>query len=152
MELSKKDLNEKSPLSAIYTPSSLELKLKRQRGKVRRSLTESSTSVVTTAPKKTSLISSTRLQIPHGSKGYQKLKDAPLIEIQSESSEEEFSNSYVKKARQVRWELSRQLEKDGFRLDEMTDDEDLDLIPPSDFRETQFCSCCNDYRVSCTIL
>lgn len=47
-------------------------------------------------------------------------------------------------------QINRQLLKDGYRLDEMPDDEELDLIPPSEFRPGM-CTCCNGYRVSCVI-
>lgn len=144
---------ESQPLTASYTPSSLELKLKRQRNRMRKSTVSGNTqTIISTAPKKTSLMSVTRLQIPNNN-GYQKLDNSPLVNLESDSDEDFTSSfSYAKSQKEVNRQLSRQLEKDGFRLDEVPDDEDLDLIPPSDFREAQYCSCCNSYSVSCSIL
>lgn len=70
-------------------------------------------------------------------------------------SEDELFLSYnagTPSANQVNKQLTRQLEKDGYRLDEMPDDEELDLIPPREFREAKFCSCCNAFKISCAIM
>jgi len=151
------DSGESQPLTARYTPSSLELKLKRQRNRLRMKKVVASggdtQTVISSAPKKTSLLSVTRLQIPSNN-GYQKIDNSPLVDLESDS-DGEFTSlfAYEKStASEVNMQLSRQLEKDGFRLDEIPDDEDLDLIPPSDFRDHQYCSCCNAHNVSCIIL
>lgn len=41
---------------------------------------------------------------------------------------------------QINQDLNIQLLKDGYRLDEIPDDEDLDLIPPKAVNPT--CMCC----------
>lgn len=41
---------------------------------------------------------------------------------------------------QINQDLNIQLLKDGYRLDEIPDDEDLDLIPPKSVNPT--CMCC----------
>lgn len=69
------------------------------------------------------------------------------------SDEDELFLSYkTPTANQVNMQLTKQLEKDGYRLDEVPDDEELDLIPPREFREARFCSCCNAFNVSCSIM
>ncbi|CAK8672787.1 unnamed protein product [Clavelina lepadiformis] len=111
-----------------------------------------SSTVITNAPKKTSLMSVARLQIPKSS-GYQKLDNSPLVELESDSEDEIFlSNKHAFTARQVNKQLSRQLAKDGFQLDEVSDDEDLDLIPPNEFREARHCTCCNAFNISCSVM
>lgn len=49
---------------------------------------------------------------------------------------------------QVHPEVSRQLLKDGYRLDEIPDDEDLDLIPPESLSAPR--CCCAD-TASCSV-
>ncbi|XP_061403350.1 protein FAM219A-like [Lethenteron reissneri] len=44
------------------------------------------------------------------------------------------------RAHQINQDLNRQLLKDGYRLDEVPDDEDLDLIPPKPMSPA--CVCC----------
>ncbi|XP_076820000.1 protein FAM219A-like isoform X1 [Clavelina lepadiformis] len=144
---------ESQPLNVKYTPSSLQLKLQKQRDKMRKSpVGNGSSMVITNAPKKTSLMSVARLQIPKSS-GYQKLDNSPLVELESDSEDEIFlSNKHAFTARQVNKQLSRQLAKDGFQLDEVSDDEDLDLIPPNEFREARHCACCNAFNISCSVM
>ncbi|XP_076820001.1 protein FAM219A-like isoform X2 [Clavelina lepadiformis] len=75
---------ESQPLNVKYTPSSLQLKLQKQRDKMRKSpVGNGSSMVITNAPKKTSLMSVARLQIPKSS-GYQKLDNSPLVELESD--------------------------------------------------------------------
>ncbi|NXD06213.1 F219B protein, partial [Nothocercus nigrocapillus] len=60
-------------------------------------------------------------------KGYTALSqtaDEHLVSLDSDSS---VSSAL---SQQVNQDLSRQLLKDGYHLDEVPDDEDLDLIPP----------------------
>lgn len=107
---------------------------------------------VTKQPKKTSLMSVTRMQVPGGAR-YQKLDSSPLLKLESDSDEDELFLSYsTPTANQVNRQLTKQLEKDGYRLDEVPDDEELDLIPPREFREARFCACCNSFRISCSIM
>ncbi|OXB81985.1 UNVERIFIED_CONTAM: hypothetical protein H355_004068, partial [Colinus virginianus] len=51
---------------------------------------------------------------------------------------------------QVNQDLSRQLLKDGYHLDEVPDDEDLDLIPPKP-AATSSCPCCFRDSLSCVV-
>ena len=50
---------------------------------------------------------------------------------------------------QTTQDLRQQLLKDGFRLDEIPDDEELDLIPPRPMNER--CICCQTTQVTCSI-
>jgi len=68
------------------------------------------------------------------------------------SEDELFLSNNTPSARQVNKQLSRQLARDGFQLDEVPDDEALDLIPPSDFRDPSSCNCCSIYYKECCIL
>jgi len=153
---------EKQPLTARYTPSSLELKLKRQRDKMRNSSdhqkinlkSSSSQTAISTPPKRTtSLLAAARLHIPNKKSGYQKLENSALVDLNlSDDDSDCFNQNFNQSERRVRGELSRQLKRDGFRLDEISDDEDLDLIPPQDFSRTPSCWCCNAYNVRCNIM
>ncbi|KFQ15684.1 Protein FAM219B, partial [Leptosomus discolor] len=51
---------------------------------------------------------------------------------------------------QVNQDLSRQLLQDGYHLDEVPDDEDLDLIPPKPVSSSS-CPCCFGENLSCVI-
>ncbi|KFR02076.1 Protein FAM219B, partial [Nipponia nippon] len=51
---------------------------------------------------------------------------------------------------QVNQDLSRQLLQDGYHLDEVPDDEDLDLIPPKPVASSS-CPCCFGENLSCVI-
>uniref|UniRef100_A0A8V0ZMX4 Family with sequence similarity 219 member B n=1 Tax=Gallus gallus TaxID=9031 RepID=A0A8V0ZMX4_CHICK len=50
---------------------------------------------------------------------------------------------------EVNQDLSRQLLQDGYHLDEVPDDEDLDLIPPKP--TTSSCPCCFGDSLSCVV-
>ncbi|KFP26124.1 Protein FAM219B, partial [Colius striatus] len=50
---------------------------------------------------------------------------------------------------QVNQDLSQQLLQDGYHLDEVPDDEDLDLIPPKPVASS--CPCCFGVNLSCVI-
>ncbi|XP_061403354.1 LOW QUALITY PROTEIN: protein FAM219A-like, partial [Lethenteron reissneri] len=88
----------------------------------------------------------TRLGAP--SKGYASLEqgpeEKPLVAIDSDSEDEmtlsRYSSSGYSSAEQINQDLNRQLLKDGYRLDEVPDDEDLDLIPPQTHEPA--CVCC----------
>ncbi|KAF7237805.1 hypothetical protein EYD10_15519 [Varanus komodoensis] len=53
-------------------------------------------------------------------------------------------------ASQVNQDLSRQLLQDGYHLDEIPDDEDLDLIPPKPVSSSP-CACCFGESPSCCV-
>uniref|UniRef100_A0A8D2J0J9 Family with sequence similarity 219 member B n=1 Tax=Varanus komodoensis TaxID=61221 RepID=A0A8D2J0J9_VARKO len=50
----------------------------------------------------------------------------------------------------VNQDLSRQLLQDGYHLDEIPDDEDLDLIPPKPVSSSP-CACCFGESPSCCV-
>lgn len=79
-------------------------------------------------------------------KGYTALSQNPdenLVSLDSDSDgelESRYSSGYSS-AEQVNQDVSRQLLQDGYHLDEIPDDEDLDLIPPKPIASSS-CSCC----------
>ncbi|XP_008834734.1 protein FAM219B isoform X3 [Nannospalax galili] len=79
-------------------------------------------------------------------KGYTALSQSPdenLVSLDSDSDgelESRYSSGYSS-AEQVNQDVSRQLLQDGYHLDEIPDDEDLDLIPPKPMASST-CSCC----------
>lgn len=88
-------------------------------------------------------------------KGYAALSQAPdekLVSLDSDSDAELESrcSSGYSSAEQVSQEVNRQLLQDGYHLDEIPDDEDLDLIPPKPVRSVS-CACCFGESWSCSI-
>ncbi|XP_048812402.1 protein FAM219B isoform X1 [Lagopus muta] len=87
-------------------------------------------------------------------KGYVALSqtaDESLVSVDSDSDGELESrgSSGYSSAEQVNQDLSRQLLQDGYHLDEVPDDEDLDLIPPKP--TTSSCPCCFGDSLSCVV-
>ncbi|XP_067161776.1 protein FAM219B isoform X1 [Apteryx mantelli] len=88
-------------------------------------------------------------------KGYTALSqtaDEHLVSLDSDSDGELESrcSSGYSSAEQVNQDLSRQLLQDGYHLDEVPDDEDLDLIPPKPVASSS-CPCCFGDSLSCVI-
>ncbi|XP_042332578.1 protein FAM219B isoform X1 [Sceloporus undulatus] len=87
-------------------------------------------------------------------KGYTALSqtsDETLVSLDSDSDgelESRCSSGYS--SAEVNQDLSRQLLQDGYHLDEIPDDEDLDLIPPKPISSSP-CSCCFGESASCSI-
>uniref|UniRef100_A0A8C6UDT0 Family with sequence similarity 219 member Aa n=1 Tax=Neogobius melanostomus TaxID=47308 RepID=A0A8C6UDT0_9GOBI len=87
----------------------------------------------------------TRLVVPN--KGYSSLDQSPdekpLVALDTDSDDDfdmsRYSSSGYSSA-EINQDLNIQLLKDGYRLDEIPDDEDLDLIPPKSVNPT--CMCC----------
>ncbi|XP_025327848.1 protein FAM219B isoform X1 [Canis lupus dingo] len=91
-------------------------------------------------------------------KGYTALSQSPdenLVSLDSDSDgelESRYSSGYSS-AEQVNQDVSRQLLQDGYHLDEIPDDEDLDLIPPKPMASStcSCCWCCPGDSSSCTL-
>ncbi|XP_075016611.1 protein FAM219B isoform X2 [Calonectris borealis] len=87
-------------------------------------------------------------------KGYTALSqtaDENLVSLDSDSDGElgsRCSSGYS--SAEVNQDLSRQLLQDGYHLDEVPDDEDLDLIPPKSIASSS-CPCCFGENLSCVI-
>uniref|UniRef100_A0A8C9MVK3 Protein FAM219A n=1 Tax=Serinus canaria TaxID=9135 RepID=A0A8C9MVK3_SERCA len=94
-------------------------------------------SPVNQQPKKNNVMARTRLVIPN--KGYSSLDQSPdekpLVALDTDSA-----SKFSCYSAQINQDLNIQLLKDGYRLDEIPDDEDLDLIPPKSVNPT--CMCC----------
>ncbi|KFW04400.1 Protein FAM219B, partial [Fulmarus glacialis] len=91
-------------------------------------------------------------------KGYTALSqtaDENLVSLDSDSDGELGSRcssgySSAEASPGVNQDLSRQLLQDGYHLDEVPDDEDLDLIPPKPIASSS-CPCCFGENLSCVI-
>ncbi|XP_033822529.1 protein FAM219A isoform X1 [Periophthalmus magnuspinnatus] len=135
-----------------YKPSPLQVQIEKQRDLARKGSVKNGSvgSPVNQQPKKNAR---TRLVVPN--KGYSSLDQSPdekpLVALDTDSDDDfdmsRYSSSGYSSAevrclreQQINQDLNIQLLKDGYRLDEIPDDEDLDLIPPKSVNPT--CMCC----------
>uniref|UniRef100_A0A8C3V239 Protein FAM219A n=1 Tax=Catharus ustulatus TaxID=91951 RepID=A0A8C3V239_CATUS len=128
-------------------PSPLQVKLEKQRELAQKGSLKNGNmgSPVNQQPKKNNVMARTRLVIPN--KGYSSLDQSPdekpLVTLDTDSDDDfdmsRYSSSGYSLA-EINQDLNIQLLKDGYRLDEIPDDEDLDLIPPKSINPT--CMCC----------
>ncbi|KAM5171397.1 protein FAM219B isoform 1-T1 [Mantella aurantiaca] len=149
MESKGPTLEKKGPYLMGKGPT-LQAKLQRQRDLARAALRKKGmlggAGKVKAAPKSRSV---------KFNKGYAALSqasDETLVSLDSDSDAELESkcSSGYSSAEQVSQDVNRQLLQDGYRLDEIPDDEDLDLIPPKPDRSLA-CSCCFGESLSCCI-
>ncbi|KAM9858288.1 protein FAM219A isoform 2-T2 [Aulostomus maculatus] len=142
------DTREGEPVTISYKPSPLQMKIEKQRELARKGSLKSSNTVgspVNQQPKKNNVMARTRLVVPN--KGYSSLDQSPdekpLVALDTDSDDDfdmsRYSSSGYSSA-EINQDLNIQLLKDGYRLDEIPDDEDLDLIPPKSVNPT--CMCC----------
>ncbi|NXN89524.1 F219B protein, partial [Bombycilla garrulus] len=118
-------------------PPSLQAKLKRQRELAKAALRRQGLLGAPTAPKTTPKRS---VKFNKGYTAVSQTADENLVSLDSDSDGElgsRCSSGYSSAEatplcppQQVTQDLSRQLLQDGYHLDEVPDDEDLDLIPP----------------------
>uniref|UniRef100_A0A8C2BN74 Family with sequence similarity 219 member Aa n=1 Tax=Cyprinus carpio TaxID=7962 RepID=A0A8C2BN74_CYPCA len=134
------------------------LSVEKQRELARKGSVKNGTvgSPVNQQPKKNNVMARTRLVVPN--KGYSSLDQSPdekpLVALDTDSDDDfdmsRYSSSGYSSAEQINQDLNIQLLKDGYRLDEIPDDEDLDLIPPKSVNPT--CMCCQaTSSVACQI-
>ncbi|KAK6321189.1 protein FAM219A isoform X2 [Coregonus clupeaformis] len=143
------DMREGETVAMNYKPSPLQVKIEKQRELARKGSVKKGTvgSPINHQPKKNNVMARTRLVVPN--KGYSSLDqtspdEKPLVTLDTDSDDDfdmsRYSSSGYSSAEQVNQDLNIQLLKDGYRLDEIPDDEDLDLIPPKSVNPT--CICC----------
>ncbi|XP_048854985.1 protein FAM219A isoform X2 [Brienomyrus brachyistius] len=142
------DTREGESVAMNYKPSPLQMKIEKQRELVRKGSLKNGNvgSPVNQQPKKNNVMARTRLVVPN--KGYSSLDQSPdekpLVALDTDSDDDfdmsRYSSSGYSSAEQINQDLNIQLLKDGYRLDEIPDDEDLDLIPPKSVNPT--CTCC----------
>ncbi|XP_041090394.1 protein FAM219A-like [Polyodon spathula] len=142
------DTREGETVAINYKPSPLQMKIEKQRELARKGSLKNGNvgSPVNQQPKKNNVMARTRLVVPN--KGYSSLDQSPdekpLVALDTDSDDDfdmsRYSSSGYSSAEQINQDLNIQLLKDGYRLDEIPDDEDLDLIPPKSVNPT--CMCC----------
>ncbi|KAM4708258.1 protein FAM219A isoform 2-T2 [Discoglossus pictus] len=159
------DTREGETVAMNYKPPPLQVKLEKQRELARKGSLKNGNvgSPVNQQPKKNNVMARTsstmsylrsgaqnctpysRLVVPN--KGYSSLDQSPdekpLVALDTDSDDDfdmsRYSSSGYSSA-EINQDLNIQLLKDGYRLDEIPDDEDLDLIPPKSVNPT--CMCC----------
>ncbi|XP_038076859.1 protein FAM219A-like [Patiria miniata] len=164
--LEQRDINGHKVTNGLKTyrrPSPLQIKMEKQReasrkreaGRQRESPKKprqqsNNSPLVDQQPRRSALVSIDRLAVPWKTTALDRQpSEQPLVSIDSES-EDEFDIVALSSApSQTTENLRQQLLKDGFRLDEIPDDEELDLIPPRPMNER--CICCQTTQVTCSI-
>ncbi|XP_023790039.1 protein FAM219B isoform X1 [Cyanistes caeruleus] len=143
------DVVEKRGPYIMSKPPSIQAKLKRQRELAKTALRRQGLLGPPTAPKPTPKRS---VKFNKGYTALSQTADENLVSFDSDSDGEPGSrcSSGYSSAEQVTQDLSRQLLQDGYHLDEVPDDEDLDLIPPKPAASSS-CPCCFGENLSCTI-
>lgn len=126
------------PAAASISDRDCDAREEKQRELARKGSLKNSSmgSPVNQQPKKNNVMARTRLVVPN--KGYSSLDQSPdekpLVALDTDSDDDfdmsRYSSSGYSSAEQINQDLNIQLLKDGYRLDEIPDDEDLDLIPP----------------------
>ncbi|XP_075302772.1 protein FAM219A-like isoform X3 [Opisthocomus hoazin] len=142
------DMREGETVAMNCKLSPLRVKLEKQRELAQKGSLKNGNigSPVNQQPKKNNMMARTRLVVPN--KGYSSLDQSPdekpLVALDTDSDDDfdmsRYSSSGYSSAEQINQDLNIQLLKDGYRLDEIPDDEDLDLIPPKSVNPT--CMCC----------
>ncbi|XP_078076768.1 protein FAM219A isoform X2 [Mustelus asterias] len=150
------DTREGETVTMNYKPSPLQMKIEKQRELARKGSLKNGTvgSPVNQQPKKNNVMARTRLVVPN--KGYSSLDQSPdekpLVALDTDSDDDfdmsRYSSSGYSSA-EINQDLNIQLLKDGYRLDEIPDDEDLDLIPPKSVNPT--CMCCQATSTTCNV-
>ncbi|XP_029775773.1 protein FAM219A isoform X3 [Suricata suricatta] len=138
----------KDPAAASISDGDCDAREEKQRDLARKGSLKNGSmgSPVNQQPKKNNVMARTRLVVPN--KGYSSLDQSPdekpLVALDTDSDDDfdmsRYSSSGYSSAEQINQDLNIQLLKDGYRLDEIPDDEDLDLIPPKSVNPT--CMCC----------
>ncbi|XP_045636253.1 protein FAM219A isoform X4 [Ursus americanus] len=137
----------KDPAAASISDGDCDAREEKQRELARKGSLKNGSmgSPVNQQPKKNNVMARTRLVVPN--KGYSSLDQSPdekpLVALDTDSDDDfdmsRYSSSGYSSA-EINQDLNIQLLKDGYRLDEIPDDEDLDLIPPKSVNPT--CMCC----------
>ncbi|XP_051888264.1 protein FAM219A isoform X3 [Pristis pectinata] len=150
------DIREGETVAMNYKPSPLQMKIEKQRELARKGSLKNGNvgSPVNQQPKKNNVMARTRLVVPN--KGYSSLDQSPdekpLVALDTDSDDDfdvsRYSSSGYSSA-EINQDLNIQLLKDGYRLDEIPDDEDLDLIPPKSVNPT--CMCCQATSTTCNV-
>ncbi|XP_018426981.1 PREDICTED: protein FAM219A isoform X5 [Nanorana parkeri] len=135
------------PAAAAIADGDCDIREEKQREMARKGSLKNGNvgSPVNQQPKKNNVMARTRLVVPN--KGYSSLDQSPdekpLVALDTDSDDDfdmsRYSSSGYSSA-EINQDLNIQLLKDGYRLDEIPDDEDLDLIPPKSVNPT--CMCC----------
>ncbi|CAN8187973.1 unnamed protein product [Coccothraustes coccothraustes] len=143
------DVVEKRGPYIMSKPPSIQAKLKRQRELAKAALRRQGLLGAPTALKPTPKRS---VKFNKGYTALSQTADENLVSLDSDSDGEPGSrcSSGYSSAEQVTQDVSRQLLQDGYHLDEVPDDEDLDLIPPKPAASSS-CPCCFGENLSCVI-